>query len=198
MRRVRRKAHQLAGRINARRPGVHQHRHDTLPDRYPEAFGALAEMAQDPAAVLSFGCSNGTELVSLKRYWPDAAIVGVEINPALRLVARARARTQVVAEIPDRRFDVVLAMAVLCRHPMTAHPTEWYPFSDFRDQVRRLVDAVEPGGLACFDNVSYRPTDADDRIEPVWSGGDAARIVPVHDPDGTSAEPVGPIFRRVR
>ena len=120
----------------------------------------------------------------------------LEVLPGL--VARARARTQVVAEIPDRRFDVVLAMAVLCRHPMTAHPTEWYPFSDFRDQVRRLVDAVEPGGLACFDNVSYRPTDADDRIEPVWSGGDAARIVPVHDPDGTSAEPVGPIFRRVR
>ena len=52
---------------------------DTFDNRYPELFAALADRLRgiERPRVLSFGCSDGAELRSLRRYLPDADLIGI-------------------------------------------------------------------------------------------------------------------------
>src|SRR5689334_25213789 len=90
---------------------VHQTTPETAEDRYPELFNLAADLGPEAARVLSFGCSTGEELVSLRRRFRKADIVGVEINPRSRAVAARRvaadARSAVISpKALDGRFDV--------------------------------------------------------------------------------------------
>lgn len=54
----------------------------TWPDRYPGIFAACRSHIGDGTdrRILSFGCSTGDEVLTLRRYFPAATIVGAEIN----------------------------------------------------------------------------------------------------------------------
>src|SRR5258708_8966611 len=54
----------------------------TLPDRYPHLFQLAATTIGDgpEKRILSFGCSTGEEVFALRRYFPSATIVGIDIN----------------------------------------------------------------------------------------------------------------------
>ena len=80
---------------------IHQTAPYTWLDRYPELFDLAARLAPDARRILSFGCSTGEELVSLRRRFPEAEIVGAEINPR---IARRSARSLTAA---DPRMDVI-------------------------------------------------------------------------------------------
>src|SRR3954466_5687580 len=60
-------------------PGLHQTAPYTWLNRYPVLFDLAAELAPNARRILSFGCSVGEELVSLRSRFANAEIVGAEI-----------------------------------------------------------------------------------------------------------------------
>lgn len=141
---------------------------DTFEERYPQLFDALAERLADvpKPRILSFGCSSGAEVRSLRRRLPDARIVGLDLNR--RMIAQARAADPdprsdyrlADAPQPGEQFDAVLAMAVL-RHgaleaerPDSCHAI--LPFARFAETVAQLDRHLAPGGWLALYHAHFR------------------------------------------
>lgn len=171
--------------------------------RYPGMFGLVrAKIGDgDERRLLSFGCSTGEEAFTLRRYFPHAEIVGIEIDP--RRVARAEAARRargdarmrfVVASSadgePEACYDAIFAMAVF-RHAKLAYAPprcdDRIQFNDFDRTVVSLARALRPGGLLVVRHAMFRLDDSSvaprfvplRRIEP--RGREAAS--PVYGPD---------------
>ena len=150
---------------------------DTFEDRYPELFAALAERLGSIEAprILSFGCSDGAELRSLRRFLPRAELVGIDLNP--RALARAQAH---LAAQPDARmryrlagdtrdepresFDAIVALAVL-RHgeleaARPADCAEIMPFAKVAAALADLDARLRPGGWLAVWHAHFRVRDA--------------------------------------
>lgn len=151
--------------------GVHQTSSDTWEERYPELFDLSARLLPKPNRILSFGCSTGEELLSLRRHFPDAEIVGAEINPRSRRIAAERVADDGCIQVvrPDQiagPFDLVFALAVFQREPHKIAETgvqtltRYYPFSRFNSGVSELVGRLRPGGYLCVTNAHYRVEDS--------------------------------------
>ncbi len=176
--------------------------HQTTPltwlDRYPELFAAASRYLEsrnlvsrdmesgDGAAsphLLSFGCSTGEEVLTLRRYVPGARITGAEINAASLAACRrlkvdagirfVRSSPRVLARLAP--FDAIFCMAVLQRTP---HRVEGqgltslkrvYPFERFEEQVRQLDRWLRPGGLLVIHHTQYvfDHTSVSNRYEPL-------------------------------
>ena len=74
-----------------------QHLTNTAPNRYPDVFRTLRarvaetrgpDLGQGELRILSFGCSVGFEMRTLRAYFPDAAIFGCDTS--LDALNRAR------------------------------------------------------------------------------------------------------------
>jgi hypothetical protein len=139
---------------------IHQATPHTAEERYPELFDQAAALAPHAERILSFGCSTGAELIAIRRRFPQAHIVGVEINPRSRRLARRRvagdARTIVISPAYlEGPFDIIFALAVLQRLPHQVAETQLedissvYPFRRFEAEIERLVNRLRPGGLLC-------------------------------------------------
>ena len=177
------------------RSSIHQTTAYTCEDRYPDLFDLVARMSPEAERILSFGCSTGEELVSLRRRFPEAAIVGAEINPRSRRLARKRLAHdhQVTVVRPSGimgSFDVVFALAVLQREPHRVAETELaniaahYPFTNFDAAVAQLVGLLRPSGLLCVMHAHYRVEDSSvaAELEPV--AGSPALEEPLFGPAG--------------
>ncbi len=150
--------------------------HQTAPytwlNRYPELFDGAAKLAPDARRILSFGCSTGEELISLRHRFPDTQIVGAEINARSRRAAKRQlaADPNVTVVAPQGiigSFDIVFALSVLQRDPRgtsgnvdPAHLIKLYPFERFDAGVHSLVTRLRPGGLLCVTNALYRVEDS--------------------------------------
>src|SRR5687767_9417567 len=62
---------------------LHQTTVLTSMDRYPTVFSACRHLfaEQKEIRILSFGCSSGEEVLTLRQYFPHAYITGADINP---------------------------------------------------------------------------------------------------------------------
>lgn len=150
---------------------AHQTSMDTSEERYPELFNLVAGLMPGASRILSFGCSTGEELTALRRRFPDAELVGAEINPRSRRIAARRlrddGRTKVVAPGGlEGEFDVIFALAVLQREPHKIAEMEvedlnrFYPFTRFDKAVLDLAKQLRRGGLLCVTNAQYRVEDS--------------------------------------
>jgi len=139
---------------------VHQAAADTWEERYPAIFDGAANLVPDAGRILSFGCSTGEELISLRRRFPNARIVGAEINGRSRRIAARRAAADAGIELvkPERidgGFDLVFALGVFQRDPHWVEEaplqdlSPHYPFDLFDRTVRDLVARLRGGGLLC-------------------------------------------------
>ena len=68
---------------------IHQNENHTSLDRYPSLFAKTKGIQPNPKKIMSFGCSTGEECTTLRKYYPEALIVGIEINREHLLVAKA-------------------------------------------------------------------------------------------------------------
>lgn len=145
----------------------------TFEDRYPEVFTALSAHLWDIASpnILSYGCSDGSEVRSLRRWFPQARITG--IDPNAMMIGQARAHlalnpdpgiTYIEANTPDvlgdERFDAILAMAVF-RHGALEEGapdscTQILPFSRFASSVAALDRHLNTGGWLSIWNAHFR------------------------------------------
>lgn len=146
----------------------HQFSNFTLLNRYP----ALFKIAQNhfkninKPKLLSFGCSTGEEIASLKSYLPNSVCVGVDINAWCVVHAhRKYGQTDVQflhslsAEFEAMTdFDAIFCLAVF-QNPKNRHErerkTSEYPFSQFETQLRILDKKLKSGGLLFIDQCDF-------------------------------------------
>ena len=154
---------------------LHQLSNYTAFDRYPELFEKCAQLMQEKKelSILSFGCSTGEEVLTLRSYFPEARITGVDINRYNIKKARAKITdakvvfTDRVKEAEEKYgpYDMVFALAVLQRtenrREGNADSSEIYPFEKFNAQVCVLHRMLKPNGLFVIDYADYRFEDAD-------------------------------------
>lgn len=164
-----------AALIQLRPPqGLFQPYGTTSYDRFPEIFQLVRKQIGDGANVriLSFGCSTGEEVFSLRRYFPQATIAGLDINPLNIAVCRFRR-----LRIGDRRmtfavagsaagetaagYHAIFAMGVFRHGQLNTSPPppkcgHRIRFADFERSVTDLARVLKPGGLLVIQNAMFR------------------------------------------
>ena len=186
-------------------PRCHQGPNKTALNRYPEIFAAAAAAAPNAQRILSFGCSTGEECVTLANYFPDAQIVGTDINPLNLLKARKHRSERVRFVYAGDRFlcgfggfDAVFCMAVL-RTWKRKRVAEFYPFDRFAERAQFLESLVRPGGLLVIHAATYRFADMMHKCAYETIPVTAFQETKVYLPDGvTEAIPEGCIFRKLK
>lgn len=146
-------------------------------DRYPVIFSFVqSTLGRDSAIkILSYGCSTGEEVFSLRNYFPHATIKGIDINAANIAVCRRRLSAAPGARITFERaassaqessaaYDAIFCMAVL-RHGSLglAGVTRCDPLLRFEDFARAVADfdrCLKPGGLLIIRHSHFRLCDA--------------------------------------
>lgn len=157
--------------------GAFQPFNDTYEDRYPAIFAFVQRElgAASNIRILSYGCSVGDEVFSLRRYFPRATIKGLDINPANIAVCRRRLKNASDAGIafstahstaaePSAGYDAIFAMAVL-RHgslglPGVTRSDHLIRFEDFARAVADFERCLKPGGLLIVRHSNFRLGDA--------------------------------------
>lgn len=156
--------------------GAFQPFNDTRRNRYPRIFGFVQRAlgADSPVAILSFGCSTGEEVFTLRRHFPRATIKGIDINPGNIAVCRKRqarmgdggltfAIADSTADEPIAAYDVIFCMAVL-RHgglgaPGVTRCDHLLRFADFATTIEDFSRCLKPGGLLVIRHSNFRLCD---------------------------------------
>lgn len=125
----------------------------TFPRRYWTEFLALRSYlpaGEDPS-ILSFGCSLGDELFSLRDLFPMAHLFGCESDPGRLAVARERTASFATTFASDvgelgrhGPFDIVVVNSVLLD---SDRPDQGVDAKAWLDVVALLDSVLKPGGL---------------------------------------------------
>lgn len=155
-------------------PGYNQISNFTTSNRYPELFQLSSELYKNKKdiKILSYGCSTGEECFSLRDYFPDAFIFGVDINKKNLEKARKNNNSENTEfdysnrEIIQKHgpYDMILAMSVFCRWPASRYYQDLkrlYPFRKFENNIKLLNGVLKPGGLFLLTNSNYLFTDTE-------------------------------------
>lgn len=142
---------------------IHQTTPLTWMNRYPEIFSACKEYfkCKDDIRILSYGCSTGEEVLTLRHYFPNATIIGAEINPnSLNICKKLKVDENIhfikstYNEIAKQgKYDLIFCMAVFQRTPdkITNEGIKSlkniYPFEKFEDQIVDLDKNLNKDGL---------------------------------------------------
>lgn len=163
--------------LRLRRPsGVFQWVNKTRANRYPRIFRFVQQQlgADSAARILSFGCSTGEEVFTLRRYFPRATIKGLDINAANIAICRKRLRATSDAHIsfetkgstadePDAAYDAIFCMAVLrhggLKRPEVTRCDHLIRFEDFAAAVADFHRCLKPGGLLVLRFSNFRLAD---------------------------------------
>jgi SAM-dependent methyltransferase len=155
--------------------GVFQPFNNTQRDRYPQVFSFVQSVLgrDNPIKILSYGCSTGEEVFSLRQYFPDAVIKGIDINPVNIAVCRRMkspdanisfTTANCTAAEPSDSYDAILCMAVL-RHgslglPGVTRCDHLIRFDDFARAIADFKRCLKPGGLFVIRHSNFRLCDA--------------------------------------
>ncbi len=161
----------------SRRRGVFQPFNDTRANRYPKVFSFVQARlgAESDVRILSYGCSTGEEVFSIREYFPRAIIKGIDINAANIAVCRRRLKqtrdagitfevANTTREEPTAAYDAIFCMAVF-RHgdlgsPGVTRCDHRIRFEDFALALEDLKRCLKPGGLLAIVHSNFRLCDA--------------------------------------
>lgn len=154
-------------------PHLFQPDNYTEEDRYPELFQEAARRLADieRPKVLSFGCSTGEEVFTLRSHLPTAQIKGLDISRWNIAVCQRKLRSapdEAVAfqragttlQEPDAAYDAIFCMAVLRRGRLTTQRPErcdpHISFARFETCVTDLSRCLRVGGLLFIEHSNFR------------------------------------------
>jgi SAM-dependent methyltransferase len=163
----------LRRRIRGALPGQFQNYSHTLPNRYPWIFEFVrSQIADGPRTrLLSFGCSRGDEVLSLRNYFPLANIKGIDVDPrnieTCLLRTRAAPNSGMTFETASgtaaeesESYDAILCLAVLCRGDLTASRARrsdpGLRFEEFERVVTDFARCLKPHGLLLLHTTNFR------------------------------------------
>ncbi|WP_156318357.1 class I SAM-dependent methyltransferase [Porphyrobacter sp. AAP60] len=146
----------------------------TKMNRYPMLFRIVSEQLADkvPQRILSFGCSSGEEVRSLRAYCPHAFITGVDCNRRVLEKAQSADPCELSTYIegdrpkPNERYDLILALAVF-RHgdlrgeEIFENCEAKLSFERVNAAVTRLGAVLTIGGWLAWGNNHFRFEDMD-------------------------------------
>jgi 2-polyprenyl-3-methyl-5-hydroxy-6-metoxy-1,4-benzoquinol methylase len=177
-------------------PGRFQPYNHTLPDRYPWLFQFARTSLGDIQGmhILSFGCSRGEEVFALRKYFPAAAIKGIDIDPRNIACCLNRSRAERSVEVTfaaastteaeqAESYDAIFCLAVLCHGDLsTGGAKRCDPLLRFEDFDRTVADfarCLKPGGLLVLHTTNFRFCDtlASKDFDPVFEA-DPAHLAP--------------------
>lgn len=157
-------------------------------DRHPKIFSFIAErLTGIPSPrTLSFGCSTGEEVFTLRKYFPAAEIAGIDINPRNIAVCKKKLKRSGDRKIrfelsgsaeaePEDYFDAVFCMSVLRHGGLGVHRPEncagFIRFENFESTVSGLARVLKPGGYLAIigSNFRFSDTAAASEFETVYS-----------------------------
>jgi hypothetical protein len=141
----------------------HQISHATKYNRYPDIFQACVEYFDRDINILSFGCSDGTEVKTLRElYFPTSNIHGVDISQKMVDQCNTKLKDDntrfTLPDKLDKNYDLIFCMSVLCRWPQTEKINDCsseYKFSEFETQLSILHDNLASGGLLVIYNSNF-------------------------------------------
>ncbi len=148
----------------------HQLTSTTAEDRYPELFGEVVRLStnsQFVSKILSYGCSTGEECFTLKKYFPSATIIGVDINKSnLRKAEQKNSSEGIYFRfsndeniVSGGKYQIIFCLSVLCRWEDTKfvkNCASIYPFEKFESSVEFLSNQLDVGGLLVVYNSNFR------------------------------------------
>lgn len=163
--------------LRRRPPLGFQPLNDTRPNRYPWFFGFVQDQlgAESNARILSFGCSTGEEVFTLRDYFPRATIRGIDINPgnigACRRKLKASPDPKIsfaCARSPRAEstgtYDAIFCLAVLRDGRLTylglTSCESLIRFEDFARLTAEFSRCLRPGGLLIIRHSNFRLCDA--------------------------------------
>jgi SAM-dependent methyltransferase len=167
----------LRHRFRRALPGQFQAYSHTLPDRYPWLFEFARANVGDSVGthILSFGCSRGEEVFTLRKYFPTAMIKGIDINRSNISRCKARARAENATSMtfavaantetePADSYHAIFCLAVLCLGDLTVsgvqHSNPYLYFKDFERMVSDFSRCLRPGGILFLLTTNFRFCDA--------------------------------------
>lgn len=148
----------------------------TSMDRYPTLFSFVRQTlgADRHVRLLSFGCASGAEVFSLRAYFPNATITGVDIHPdSVRACLRQlrdrpdpglqfRLAGDTTGEA-DGAYDAIFCLAVLRRGDLGTYRGErcdhLIRFEDVEAQLLDFARCLRPGGLLVLRHANFRLRD---------------------------------------
>ena len=149
----------------------------TYMNRYPEVFSDCRDYFghRKNIRILSFGCSTGDEVLTLRKYFPDAEIIGAEINKYNLKKCRELPLDKNITFIYSKNstlqqygpYDAIFCMAVLQRIPTQirmhgiTNIKKLYPFDKFNKQLMDLDKLVRMNGLLVVHFTQYMFSDSD-------------------------------------
>jgi len=172
----------------------------TEEDRHPLYFEYARTVINDGTGrrLLSFGCSSGEEVFSLRGYFPRAFIKGIDINP--RNIAKCRRRLRAsgdknIAFAVDGTtfdeqsdsYDAIFCMSVFTHGELVTSRAErcdhLIRFADFECVVADLARCLKSGGMLFIAGSSFRFKDTAiyDAFEPVMQTDRPNPMRPVFD-----------------
>lgn len=129
--------------------------HMTSEERFPLIFDSAKTLQPNAKRVLSFGCSTGEECKALAKRFPNAEIMGVDIDWGSVQTARRRNKNCNVSFHTDLegvgKFDVVLALMVFFS---MEKPIDFKMFSKSLNQIHRHLN---PEGVLMVYTSDYDP-----------------------------------------
>ena len=168
-------------------------------NRYPEIFSACRDYFDNKKdiKILSYGCSTGEEVLTLRNYFPNAQIIGAEINKHSLKKCREHPVDEKITFIystpheiqKNGPFDAIFCMAVLQRQPHYVEAKgitslkKIYPFEKFEQQIVELDKVIKPQGLLVvhFTQYSVGDTTVASKYKPLGHYNQSDYSSPVFD-----------------
>jgi SAM-dependent methyltransferase len=190
----------------------------TAMNRYPSIFGGVKRIVSEhtqtyPLSILSFGCSTGEEVRTLKEmYFQDCKITGVDISETIIEKNKLENTDPDVTYVTpselkhsQQQFDIIFCMSVLCIHcsgKQSQLAANGYLFDTFERTLVDLHQMTKIGGFLVIYNEAYlfHETCLRDMFETICVNGVTTGFVARWKKDGTLVEGKSPmhIFRRIK
>jgi hypothetical protein len=150
---------------------LHQTTPLTFMDRYPAIFSACKNYfnGKQDLKILSYGCSTGEEVLTLRKYFPDAEIIGADINKKSLAICKTLPVDSKISFLYSSHseikkhgpFDAIFCMAVLQRKPHDiaakgiTNLKKIYPFDKFEKQIIEFDEIIKTQGLMVIHYTQY-------------------------------------------